>query len=101
MDRRHGKRPLPFDESEEKSEQQQSSDDLQYNDNNMFFPVYSARSQQDMSAMVSALSQVIGNTSDHHLPVHPNLLPSTDHDQPIQSHSVTDQQQQGIIYIYI
>ncbi|KAF5743646.1 ethylene-responsive transcription factor [Tripterygium wilfordii] len=49
VDRRYGKRPLPSDESEEKEEDH-------------IFPVYSARSQQDMTAMVSALAQVIGSS---------------------------------------
>ncbi|RXH77905.1 hypothetical protein DVH24_039876, partial [Malus domestica] len=51
VDLKHGKRPLASVESEEKEEDQ-------------IFPVYSARSQQDTSAMVSALAQVIGNNSD-------------------------------------
>nr|QNI23898.1 AP2/ERF transcription factor [Camptotheca acuminata] len=45
----HGKRPLPSDESKEKEEEH-------------IFPVYSARSQHDLSAMVSALTQVLGNS---------------------------------------
>ncbi|VVA19302.1 PREDICTED: ethylene-responsive mRNAion [Prunus dulcis] len=49
VDRKHGKRPLPSDESEAKEEDQ-------------IFPVYSSRSQQDTSVMISALAQVIGNT---------------------------------------
>ncbi|KAK3042483.1 hypothetical protein RJ639_000207, partial [Escallonia herrerae] len=54
VDRRHGKRPLPPHESEEKAEEEEIE---------LIFPVYSARSQQDMSAMVSALSQVIGSSN--------------------------------------
>ncbi|PON67211.1 AP2/ERF transcription factor [Parasponia andersonii] len=55
----HGnKRPFPSDESEEKEDQ------------DPIFPIYSARSQQDMSAMVSALARVIGsnyiNINDDH-----------------------------------
>lgn len=34
------------------------------------FPIYSERSQQDMSAMVSALTQVIGGTDNNHPPHH-------------------------------
>lgn len=78
VDRRHGKRPLPSDEAEEKEDQDH------------IFPVYSARSQQDMSAMVSALTQVIGNTDKN--PLHDLGNPSpishhsatTPHDQPSQ-----------------
>ena len=44
---------FPSEEAEEKEE-------------DYSFPVYSARSQQDMSAMVSALSQVIGGGSGTH-----------------------------------
>ncbi|XP_059638825.1 ethylene-responsive transcription factor ERF114-like [Cornus florida] len=62
---RHGKRPLPSDDSSEKKEEEEEEE------KNNIFPVYSARSQQDMSAMVSALTQVIGNTDK-------NLL----HDMP-------------------
>ncbi|KAM1025440.1 hypothetical protein ACFX13_039298 [Malus domestica] len=51
VDRKHGKRPLASVESEEKEEDQ-------------IFPVYPTRSQQDTSAMVSALAQVIGKNSD-------------------------------------
>lgn len=58
MDRRHGKRPLPSHESEEKEEQQQQNQ-------HQLFPFYSARSQHDMTAMVSALSQVIGSTNNN------------------------------------
>lgn len=77
MARRDGKRPLPSDESKEKEGDQ-------------IFPVYSARSQQDMSAMVSALTQVIGNTT-HQNPVLPSDVhgaTSTDSvtTEPIQDH---------------
>ena len=62
MDRKkHGKRALPCDESKEKEEEQ-------------IFPVYSARSQQDMNAMVSALSQVIGSTQNNPLQLYQNPL---------------------------
>ncbi|XP_047944500.1 ethylene-responsive transcription factor ERF114-like [Salvia hispanica] len=50
----HGKRPLPSNESEDQ------------NDVDPFFPIYSsARSQLDMSAMVTALSQVLGYTGEN------------------------------------
>lgn len=54
MDRRHGKRPFSSNESEEKEDIDES-----------IFPIYSARSQHDMSAMVSVLSQVIANTNNN------------------------------------
>ncbi|XP_022842962.1 ethylene-responsive transcription factor ERF114-like [Olea europaea var. sylvestris] len=46
------KRPLPFDESEEKERIE-------------LYPIYSARSQRETSAMVSALSHVIGNSDSN------------------------------------
>ena len=61
MDRKHGKRPLPPNESEKKEEE------VEYHRN--IFPVYSSRSQQDDSAMVSALTQVIGNTTHEQNPL--------------------------------
>ncbi|KAI3686334.1 hypothetical protein L1987_80008 [Smallanthus sonchifolius] len=53
--RRHGKRALPADDKSEEGplDQYQQDDDQE-------LPLYSPRSQQDMSAIVSALSQVIG-----------------------------------------
>lgn len=56
MDPRNGKRPFSFNESEEKED---------INGHDPLFPVYSARSQYDMSAMVSVLSQVIGCTGEN------------------------------------
>ncbi|KAJ0954685.1 putative transcription factor AP2-EREBP family [Helianthus annuus] len=56
--RRHGKRVLPADESWEIMEEQQDEEDIQV------FPDYSPRSQHDMSAIVSALSQVIGTAAE-------------------------------------
>uniref|UniRef100_A0A7N1A0S2 AP2/ERF domain-containing protein n=1 Tax=Kalanchoe fedtschenkoi TaxID=63787 RepID=A0A7N1A0S2_KALFE len=55
LDSRHGKRPFQSDE-EEKKEEMSGDEEL--------FPMYSTRSQQDMCVMVSALSRVIGNSSD-------------------------------------
>ncbi|TKY60526.1 regulation of transcription [Spatholobus suberectus] len=53
MDRKHGKRSLPLEEeAEEKA-----------------FPIYSTRSEQDVSAVVSALVQVIGGNPVHKDPV--------------------------------
>lgn len=83
MDRKHGKRPLPPNEEEEKAEEDE-------------FPVYSARSQQDMSAMISALSQVISNREENPLPqlhanpfITPHLPATTDQQQHDQSQPTT------------
>jgi hypothetical protein len=86
VDPRHGKRPLPSDEPEEKEEDHT-------------FPVYSARSQQDMDVMVSALAQVIGSSHNSSAQVQENPLTST------QSSTENDQtqpavQDQGIMHIY-
>ncbi|KAJ4838400.1 hypothetical protein Tsubulata_017430, partial [Turnera subulata] len=78
VDRRHGKRPLPSDEEEKEEDH--------------IFPIYSARSQQDMNAMVSALAQVIGNRSNdpnHQVQQNPSITPQSnievlDQPQPIQ-----------------
>ncbi|KAJ9567897.1 hypothetical protein OSB04_003863 [Centaurea solstitialis] len=70
--RRHGKRALPADESSEDIHQQLVFDHHDHNHNHNHNDdeddddvdvVYSPRSQQDMSAIVSALSQVIGTTT--------------------------------------
>ncbi|AED91135.1 putative transcription factor [Arabidopsis thaliana] len=53
----YGKRPFRGDESDEKKEA---------DDDENIFPFFSARSQYDMRAMVSALTQVIGNQSSSH-----------------------------------
>jgi hypothetical protein len=58
--RRNGKRPIPSDESSEKIKEEEEKEE---EEQMMNFPIYSARSEQDTAAMVSALSQVIGNTS--------------------------------------
>lgn len=62
VDGRHGKRPLPSNESADEDEDP--------------FPNYSAQSQHDMSAIVSALSQVMGNTDTNlaSLPGNPSTL---------------------------
>lgn len=81
MDRRHGKRPLRSDEAEEEEEKE---DDI--------FPIYSTRSQQDMSAMVLALTQVIGNADKnpplHGFDNHPSTTTTTTtpYHQPSQPH---------------
>jgi len=50
VDRKHGKRPLPLEEEEAEEEA---------------FPFYCSQSKQDMSAVVSALVQVIGGNPLH------------------------------------
>ena len=60
MDRRHGKRPLPPESSEEKEKEHDIPD------------YASSWSETDMSAMVSALTQVIGTVDDK-----PSLVQST------------------------
>ncbi len=60
MDRRHGKRPLPSESSEEKEKEHDIPD------------YASSWSETDMSAMVSALTQVIGTVDDK-----PSLVQST------------------------
>lgn len=81
MDRGNGKRPLPSDESKEKEDDH-------------IFPVFSARSQEDMSAMVSALSQVIRNTQNdpHQLYQNPNLTTSSS----VQSNTTQQDQSQRV-----
>ncbi|XP_008239644.1 PREDICTED: ethylene-responsive transcription factor ERF114-like [Prunus mume] len=82
VDRKHGKRPLPADESEAKEEDQ-------------IFPVYSSRSQQDTSVMISALAQVIGNTDQTPLQqVQGNPL-ITSQSSPAESQSQPALQDQG------
>ncbi|KAJ8550873.1 hypothetical protein K7X08_000243 [Anisodus acutangulus] len=49
------RRPFSSNESEEKEDTNNIEESI--------FPIYSARSQHDMSAMVCVLSQVIGNTT--------------------------------------
>lgn len=85
MDPRHGKRALPSDESQEKEE-------------DLIFPVYSARSQQDNSAMVSALAQVIGSTETD--PLHQfnqNPLTTSQFNATQQDQSQPAPQDQGIL----
>ncbi|KAJ0571082.1 putative transcription factor AP2-EREBP family [Helianthus annuus] len=55
--RRHGKRALPADDDPPQEYQQDHEEEEE------IYPLYSPRSQQDMSAIVSALSQVIGTTT--------------------------------------
>lgn len=88
MDRRHGKRPLPSEASEEKEKEQVDH-----------FPSATAAyesswSETELSAMVSALTQVIGTGDDNNpaasmVQSNPSLLLSTvkqepDPSQPVQ-----------------
>lgn len=88
--RRHGKRPLPLEASPEEKEKEQ--------DNN--FPSW-ATHESDMSAMVSALTQVIGTTTADAdaLPV---AVKEESSDNPLQqTQTQTQDQDQGtFIYIY-
>lgn len=74
--RNYGKRPFRADESEETKEG---------DDDENIFPFFSARSQYDMRAMVSALTQVIGNQSSSHdnNQHHPVVYNQQDPIQPI------------------
>lgn len=62
------------------------------------FPIYSERSQQDMSAMVSALTQVIGGSNSDSLHMHEGLLTSSHNNTSTQNtneQSQVQQQEQG------
>lgn len=91
MDRRHGKRPLPWEASEEKAEVDQ---DLPAGggDGGGGSNYASAWSEKDMSVMVSALTQVIGTpthtqtTEMHHQTV-PLQYPSPPSDSTITIHN--------------
>lgn len=84
VDRRHGKRPLPLEASEEKEKEH---DD---------FPSYASTwSETDMSAMVSALTQVMGTTDNNPTSVQSTpyaLDQSVVKDEPDQSQPVQDQE---------
>ncbi|KAF3430904.1 hypothetical protein FNV43_RR25634 [Rhamnella rubrinervis] len=68
VDRRHGKRPLPSEASEEKEKEKEQ----------LHFPSSAAYesswSETELSAMVSALTQVIGTADDN--PAHVNMVQS-------------------------
>ncbi|XP_052728894.1 ethylene-responsive transcription factor ERF115-like [Vigna angularis] len=70
VDRKHGKRPLPLEEEEEEEEEEEKA-----------FPFYFSRSKQDVSAVVSALVQVIGGNP---LPEDPTTL---SHSTAVQNNS--------------
>jgi hypothetical protein len=85
VDRRHGKRPLPSEASEEKEKEHD-------------FPDYaSSWSETDVSAMVTALSKVIGKIDDNPTPVQstPLTIPEStavkeepDSTQPVQDQGI-------------
>lgn len=84
MDRRHGKRPLPLEASEEKEKEHE-------------FPDYaSSWSETDMSAMVTALSKVIGTIDDKPTPVQSTSLTIPEStavkEEPDSSQPVQDQE---------
>lgn len=85
--RRHGKRALVPESSEDQ-------------DDDSIFPVYSARSQEDMSAMVSALSQVIGASSAGQFYPSVPVSASGEATQQIQSSQPTrlNDDQQGVCF---
>ena len=87
----NGKRPFRAGESEEKKEA---------DDDENIFPFFSARSEYDTRAMVSALTQVIGNQSSTH---DNNLHHPVEYDQQDPIQHVPPTQDHGIyvnIYIY-
>lgn len=59
MDSRNGKRPFSSDEPKAKEE------DNHIDQDESLFLAYSDRSRQDMSAIVSVLSQVLGSTGEN------------------------------------
>lgn len=88
MDRDHGKRSGDWEEEKEKEEEEE----------HLMFPIYSDRSQQDMSVMVSALAQVIGAS--------PNTLSYNQHDMSHTTSQPNISQQslqsiQGICFSYV
>lgn len=91
--RRHGKRALVPERSEDQDDDHELERDS-------IFPVYSARSQEDMSAMVSALSQVIGASSAGQFYPSVPVSASGEATQQIQSSQMTrlNDDQQGVCF---
>lgn len=80
----HGKRPFMLDESEEKEE-------------DSYFPNYSTtRSELDMSAMVTALSQVLGYTGENPPESVHGSYPSLPHHQTSAQPQTPRSQEQGV-----
>ncbi|KAK9021206.1 hypothetical protein V6N11_011206 [Hibiscus sabdariffa] len=65
VDRRSGKRPFHY--SGHEPEAKEEEEEAVGGEADHIFPVYSARSQQDMNAMVQALTQVIANNNNNPL----------------------------------
>lgn len=84
LDRQHGKRPFPSNEAEEKEEDH-------------IFPVYSARAQQEMTTMVSALAQVISNSDQNPVQVHGNPI-ITSQSGTTEQHQSQPAVDQGIVH---
>ena len=82
MDRRHGKRSLPPEASEEKEIKAYSDDQQQW-----------TQHDQDMSAMVSALSQVIGTRDSN--PSATRMVQSADSSSALSESSQLPPQDQG------
>ncbi|KAL7191605.1 hypothetical protein ACSBR2_023643 [Camellia fascicularis] len=89
---RHGKRPIPSDESEKKEEEEEEEGEEEEH----IFPIFPARSQHDMTAMVSALTQVIANSDQNPVLLHSNPLvlsqsgiPELNQSQPDQDQGIT------------
>ncbi|XP_027360534.1 ethylene-responsive transcription factor ERF114-like [Abrus precatorius] len=75
-----------------------SSEEGQKEEDYNLFPIYSERSQQDMSAMVSALTQVIGGTNNDPLDqMHEDAVLTSTHSSSTQNteHSQQPPQDQG------
>lgn len=88
--RRHGKRPLPLEASPEEKEKEQ--------DNN--FPAWTTH-ESDMSAMVSALTQVIGTTTtDADADPSPAAVKEESSDNPLQQTQTQTQDQDQGTFIY-
>lgn len=102
MNRRQGKRADHDGQYDHFSNSISNNNNDDYNE---IFPAYSARSEEDMSAIVSALSQVIGNsnTNQQTTTQSPNIpfMTSYHQQQPIvtsnPSASTHHQQEQGTL----
>ena len=81
--RNYGKRPSRAGESEKKETEDEEN----------IFPFFSDRSQYDTRAMVSALTQVIGNQSSTH---DDNQHHSDEYNQQDSTQPISPKQDQGI-----
>ncbi|KAL7222496.1 hypothetical protein ACSBR1_024230 [Camellia fascicularis] len=85
---RHRKRPIPSDESEKKEEEEEGGEEEE-----QIFPIFPVRSQHDMTAMVSALTQVIANSDQNPVLLHSNPLVLSQSGIPELNQSQPDQDQ--------